>query len=249
MRYSSILPGLGALILLSAVGCSTKEPKGDADDLKQARAEAEKHRAEAERLRAELELLKKAAGDKKAGEATKYGGIEPQVVAAWEKAGTRFGWFTNVQFGVLDLIDQPSRVRPEKLGGNPAVPSFAMNIWPPVGSLETLPKPAVPFGLSFAGRKVTDGWLKELAAFPQLQALDLNWTEVSDVGMKDLAALTQLQVLYLAETKVGDAGLKDLTALKQLSILDLSGTEVTAAGVAELRRALPKVAVTAVPSK
>lgn len=167
MRYTSILLILGALLLLPAVGCSTKKAQGDADDLKQARAEAEKYRAEAERLRAELELFMKAAGDKKAsGDATKYGGIEPNVVAAWEKAGARFGWFTNVQFGVFDLIDRPSRVRPEKLGGNPAVPSFAMNISPPVGSLETLPKPAVPFGLSFAGRKVTDGWMKELAAFP-----------------------------------------------------------------------------------
>src|SRR5262249_22290421 len=95
MWHSSLVFLLSALVLLPAVGCSTK---GDADELKRAREEAEKHRAEAERLRAELELLKKAAPNKKpAGDATKYGGIEPEVVYAWEKAGARFGWFTNVQ--------------------------------------------------------------------------------------------------------------------------------------------------------
>ncbi len=118
-----------------------------------------------------------------------------------------------------------------------------MNIWPPVGSLETLPKPAVPFGLSFAGRKVTDGWLKELAAFPQLQALDLNWTEVTGCRHEGSGRAHAIAGPLSRRDESRGRRLKDLTALKQLSILDLSGTKVTAAGVAELRRALPKVAV------
>jgi hypothetical protein len=176
------------------------------------------------------------------------------VVAAWEKAGAQFGWFTDADFGAagtvgplvtLDrgVIQPRSRVGAEKPAGELALPSFAMKIWPPVGGLEMLPKPPTPFGLSCVNLPVTDGWLKELAAFQQMQALDLNWTKVTDTGLKDLASLTKLQSLYLKHTPVTDTGLKELTALKQLYILDVGGTKVTNAGVTELRTALPKLAV------
>jgi hypothetical protein len=117
--------------------------------------------------------------------------------------------------------------------------------------------------------KVTDKGLKHLAGLRALQTLDLEFTAVGE-GLKDLAGLESLQTLNLAQTQVTDKALKDLIALKSLKSLnlcaglrgrvtdaglkelagckslqrlDLTGQNVTEAGVAELRKALPKLAV------
>ncbi len=107
MRYSSILPVLGALILLSAVGCSTKEPKVTRMTLSKPERRPRNTGRKRNACERNSNCSRRPPGQK-GGRGNEYGGIEPQVVAAWEKAGTRFGWFTNVQFGVLDLIDQPT---------------------------------------------------------------------------------------------------------------------------------------------
>ena len=75
-------------------------------------------------------------------------------------------------------------------------------------------------------------------------ALDLSWTHVTEAGLKDLAPLTQLQWLFLDGLPVTDVGLKDLHGLKQLHTLTVYDTRVSRIGVAELRKALPKVAIT-----
>jgi hypothetical protein len=238
-----------AILTCSLGGCSVK------DDGDKARAAADAENAalkkEITELKAQIAALKGGGGQQPAKD---HGGMEPQVVAAWEKAGAQFGWFTDADLGVAgtagpvvkfggEVVPPMSRVRAEKPAGELALPSFAMKVWPPAGGLEMLPKPTTPFGLSCVNLPVTDGWLKELAAFQQMQALDLNWTQVTDAGLKDLASLTKLQSLYLKHTPVTDAGLQELTALKQLYILDVGGTKVTNVGITELSKALPRLAV------
>lgn len=69
---------------------------------------------------------------------------------------------------------------------------------------------------------------------------------MTDAGLKVLAASKQLQFLGLIGCqKVTDAGLKELAACKQLKSLDVRlCPKVTDAGVADLKKALPKLAVT-----
>jgi hypothetical protein len=52
-----------------------------------------------------------------------------------------------------------------------------------------------------------------------------------------------LQDLELASTKVTDVGLRELKVFKSLKTLNLFSTEVTDAGVADLREALPGLAI------
>ena len=84
------------------------------------------------------------------------------------------------------------------------------------------------------GPKVTDVELKEIAAFKELQILDLRRTKVTDAGLKNLAPLTQLQELYLIGVPVTDAGLKEVAPLKQLQKLFLVGSQVTDKGLKNL---------------
>src|SRR5437870_2230777 len=98
MRSFSLLVLLGALGVLPAIGCSSKADLEKAQtDLQKAREEAKQFKAEADRLRAELELLKKAAKEAEKPNpppAKDYAGIPADAVAAWEKAGAKFGWLT-----------------------------------------------------------------------------------------------------------------------------------------------------------
>jgi len=252
MRYGSILFGLATLSLVSVAGCSNKADVERAQaEAQKYKAEAEQYRAEADRLRAELDILGKAAREAEKPNpppAKDHGGIAADVVAAWEKAGAKFGWLTKNKPNLIDpdefefaghqrwTIRKPT---PQTL------PSFATTVWPLAVALDKLPKPTAPFGLSLCGKQVTDGWIKELAAFEQLEALDLTATQVTDAGLKALAPLTQLKWLYLDRLPVTDVGLKELARFKQLHTLTLFDTKVSRAGVAELRKALPKVGVAA----
>src|SRR5262245_61845277 len=95
-----------------------------------------------------------------------YGGIEPQVVAAWQKAGAEFVWFCERRsISVLSMFS-------ERPAGKTVVPGFYLQ-WPPSGGLKMLPAPMVPFGLSLQFWQVTDADVNEIAAFKQLQALHL----------------------------------------------------------------------------
>ena len=74
-----------------------------------------------------------------------------------------------------------------------------------------------------------------LAAFENLDFLDLSWTQVADVT--PLAELENLEVLGLERTQVTDVS--PLAGLKNLELLDLSGTNVTDQQVNDLQQALP----------
>ena len=124
------------------------------------------------------------------------------VIAAWEKAGAKFGWMdVNNEYGFLSWRDylEPSV---------DSVPGFSFRSGSLSKSLQGLPQPGIPFGV-FCGN-ADDAGLKELAGLTQLQTLCLYRTQVTGAGLKELAGLKQLQTLNLVGTEVTDAGLKEL---------------------------------------
>ena len=106
-----------------------------------------------------------------------------------------------------------------------------------------------------------------VAAFAELQWLNLWHTRITDAGLEPLLALKDLKYLNLTDTKIGDAGLaaprqndepgnpepqpdqdhrrrlKQLSHLAHLKSLTLVQTEVTAEGAKRLQHALPKCKV------
>ncbi|HEY7425286.1 MAG TPA: hypothetical protein VH682_13725 [Gemmataceae bacterium] len=82
--------------------------------------------------------------------------------------------------------------------------------------------------------KITDKDLIFLAAFPQLQELDLSFTSITDAGLAQLKELTVLRELGLRHTKITDKGLVHLKPLMKLRILSLDSREITDAGLAHL---------------
>jgi hypothetical protein len=118
-------------------------------------------------------------------------------------------------------------------------------------------RPAIEVSLCEAAANDDD--LKKLAAFRQLQVLDLTRTRTTDrslkelVGfqqlhpltllLKDLAGLKSLNRLSLNKTPIDDANVKHLAALGQLNMVDLVRTRVTKQGVAQLQKALPSLAI------
>jgi len=96
--------------------------------------------------------------------------------------------------------------------------------------------------VNFTHAFATDAALKELAAFKQLQTLNLCFPSpaagdlilVTDAGLKELKELRSLKSLNLQRTKVTDKGLRQLAPLKQIQSLNLGRTAVTGAGLREL---------------
>lgn len=177
------------------------------------------------------------------------GGLDAKDLAAWEKAGARFGWLAYDDNGPMFTVERPKDKR--------AVPAFQVN-GQALQQLKDLPKPKVPFGLEMQNLVLSDAEMKLLAGFTTLQALDMNMAKFSDEGIKELSALPGLYALFLDSTPIGDAGvrslaklqtlrmlnlyqakigdasMKSLGELKQLTWLDLGDTKVTDLGLKEL---------------
>lgn len=73
-----------------------------------------------------------------------------------------------------------------------------------------------------------------LAAFKNLEDLDLTDTPFDDDGASYLEKMSRLRRLSLRNTLITDAGLKRIAGLKTLESLDLYGTKVTDAGIRQL---------------
>ncbi len=97
--------------------------------------------------------------------------------------------------------------------------------------------------LSLTAAPVTGAGLAQLKGLTKLEYLALNQTQVNDAGLAYLQGLTGLRGLALDSTPVTDKGLTCLTSLTSLQQISLTNTHVTNAGVAELKRALPGLAV------
>jgi Leucine-rich repeat (LRR) protein len=173
----------------------------------------------------------------------------PEVIAAWEHAGARFGW--------MSVSRSPQQTNTDwDQAGAECVPAFGFNRFP-TGGLRSLPPPDVPFGLSvyswtdegmqelrdltqlrslfFNGDGITDAGLKELAGLEKLQALRIEacW-QATEGGWRGLAGLKQLKALNLSRNSIDDAALKHIAGLTQLNELVLQGSAVTDVGLQEL---------------
>jgi hypothetical protein len=108
------------------------------------------------------------------------GGIDPELVAAWERAGLRFGWHVHL-YGTFTgktpiRVDFLAKRREQE----PALPAFSAK-GVRIKGLQGLPVPQVPFALHLHGVQLTEGDGKALARFPRLQALAL-----IDCGLRDV---------------------------------------------------------------
>ena len=89
----------------------------------------------------------------------------------------------------------------------------------------------------------TDAGLAQLKSLPNLQRLSLGGTDITDVGLANLKGLKHLQHLNLERTKVTDASLAALIGFSELNRVKLKGTAITDAGVAKLQSGLPNCRV------
>ena len=93
--------------------------------------------------------------------------------------------------------------------------------------------------------RVTDGTLRLVARFDQLEVLSLDGADVTDVGLARLTRLKELRRLTLSRTRVTDRGLACLKELPALEFIDLRDTQVTPAGIRALEQALPMAEILA----
>jgi Leucine-rich repeat (LRR) protein len=90
--------------------------------------------------------------------------------------------------------------------------------------------------VNLANTKADDKTLALIAkAWPQLQTLELEGTNVTDTGLVHLEGLSRLKRLALINTVITDKGLAHLKGLTQLQVLDLSATKITDQGLAPLK--------------
>jgi Leucine-rich repeat (LRR) protein len=78
---------------------------------------------------------------------------------------------------------------------------------------------------------VTDGDLRHLLNFKQLQNLDIRGTKVGDGGTQYIGFLKNLRTLNMFRTDLTDAGLARLRELDDLETLLIGGTKVTDEGL------------------
>ncbi|HYV36129.1 MAG TPA: hypothetical protein VE988_10525, partial [Gemmataceae bacterium] len=129
-----------------------------------------------------------------------FGGIDPRVVAAWEKAGAKFEWIEFAGSKQLRMLD---------LKGT-GVTDKDLKALAGLKQLQTL---------YLGNNAVTDAGIRELVGLTQLQTLGLGNTNVSDAGLKELAKLKQLQHLTLTGAAVTPAGIAELQqALPNLTV-------------------------------
>src|SRR4051794_7888944 len=84
-----------------------------------------------------------------------FGGVDVQVIAAWQQAGWGFGWFVLRPDGGRAYLP----TLPPDSAGLPALVALGQE----AGSkLHDLPAPQVAFGLGLAGSRVTDAELQHL---------------------------------------------------------------------------------------
>jgi hypothetical protein len=94
-------------------------------------------------------------------------------------------------------------------------------------------------GLDLWFSDATDRGLANLKALKRLRILSLEATKITDGSLKHVAALPRLERLVLADTAVTDTGLEFLRSSTHLEYINLEGTHVTPEGVRRLSQALP----------
>ncbi len=154
--------------------------------------------------------------------------ISSTVVAQWRQAGALVGWLVLSEKGRWHYLKSP----PKKV---PALPVFVWRRYVP-NLLSTLPKPSVPFAISFGATKLNNAGLVELTRFQQLRALDLSHTKITNSGIKQLAVLKNLHSLDLGASMITDAGLKHVARLGNIQRLYFGSTGVSDSGIKSLKK-------------
>jgi hypothetical protein len=96
--------------------------------------------------------------------------------------------------------------------------------------------------VDLSNSRVTDGDLRHLLHFRELQHLDVRGTSIGDPGTQYPAFIKNLRTLKVSGTQMTDAGLERLKKLKNLEIFLVDETKITQEAA---RRALSKVRFTA----
>ena len=164
--------------------------------------------------------------------------LSKDIVAAWEKAGAKLGTMR---------MYEPGRI--EFGPGEPAVlPAFYFDELSH-GLLDSLPEPAVPFGIDLEGpyrgygagtdRRIVNGHLKGLDRFKNLYALNVARPEVTVAGMEIVGQCKNLRYLATDSAAMTNTGLRDLAGLGELRRHSLSSSSdiglKTVAGFKNLR--------------
>jgi hypothetical protein len=97
--------------------------------------------------------------------------------------------------------------------------------------------------LWLADTGISDSGLVYLAAFDQLENLEISYNPVTDAGLNDLQSLQNLETLSLVHTPIEGPGLAHLKRLHRLKFVDLRGSKASDAARSELMKAVPGVNV------
>ena len=97
--------------------------------------------------------------------------------------------------------------------------------------------------LNLARTKITGAGLVHLKPLRRLRRLHLERTKLTDDGTEHLAVFTELEYLNLYGTGISDRTLARLGKLKKLRRLYVWQTKVTDAGVVKLEKSLPRLKV------
>jgi len=89
--------------------------------------------------------------------------------------------------------------------------------------------------LNVRGTRVFDGTLAIVSGLPQLEALDIAYTQITENGLDGLVPLTGLKELSLGRSRLGNRALDVLRLLPTLEYLDLGGPHPGAGGRSEKR--------------
>jgi internalin A len=77
--------------------------------------------------------------------------------------------------------------------------------------------------LNVRGTRIFDGTMAIVSGLPQLEALDISYTQVTDNGLDGLVPLTKLKELSIGRSKLNQGALEVLRLLPTLEYLDLGG--------------------------
>ena len=78
---------------------------------------------------------------------------------------------------------------------------------------------------------ITDDTLKEVATFPNLNALDVQFTDITDEGLRYLSAAPALRLVVLNGTSITDEGLSHLAEARTLENVFAEKTAISEVGL------------------
>lgn len=89
--------------------------------------------------------------------------------------------------------------------------------------------------ISLDASQITDTGLSHLGNLHNLQYLNISRTKITDEGLESLVGLTQLKRLHADNTKILDPGMVHLNSIKSLEKLNLNFTLITDQGLREIQ--------------